>query len=118
MKIAVATDGSQVSGHFGHCGGFTIAEVENGKVMNSKVVPNPGHRPGFLPEFLSDLGVSCVIAGGMGSGALDLFAAKGIHAVVGASGNVDEVIKRYVAGSLEVGQSACNHGEEHDCNHC
>ena len=55
MKIAVASDEKYVSGHFGHCEGFTIYEVEEGKSLEKSFTPNPGHRPGFLPVFLRDL---------------------------------------------------------------
>ena len=33
MKIAVASEGKNVSGHFGHCEGFTIYDVEEGKCI-------------------------------------------------------------------------------------
>ena len=33
MKVAVASEGQSVSGHFGHCESFTIYEVEAGKVQ-------------------------------------------------------------------------------------
>ncbi len=48
MKIAIAADGNRVSGHFGHCEGFMIYEIENGEILNHKFEPNPGHRPGFF----------------------------------------------------------------------
>jgi predicted Fe-Mo cluster-binding NifX family protein len=65
MKIAVATDGSTVSPHFGHCSEFTIVTVENGKAVDSAILPNPEHQPDFLPQYLSEHGVSCIIAGRM-----------------------------------------------------
>ena len=51
MKIAVANEGKLVSGHFGHCEGFTIYDVNDNKILDKKFVPNPGHKPGFLPVF-------------------------------------------------------------------
>ncbi len=51
MKIAIASYGKYVSGHFGHCEGFTIYEVEEGKSLNKNFTPNPGHRPGYLQYF-------------------------------------------------------------------
>lgn len=111
MKIAVATDGAVVSPHFGHCSEFTVVTVEDGKIVGSTALPNPEHQPGFLPQYLFEHGVSCIIAGGMGPRAEELFAAKGIQTVIGASGNVDDVIKSYLSGSLEVGESACDHVE-------
>ena len=119
MKIALATDGAVISPHFGHCSEFTVVTVENGKAVDTTIVPNPEHQPGFLPEYLSQLGVSCIIAGGMGPRAQELFAAKGVQTIVGASGHVTEVLQGYLAGSLEVGESACDHvdgAEGHEGN--
>ena len=92
MKIALATDGSVISPHFGHCSEFTVVTVENGKAVGTERVANPEHQPGFLPEYLSKMGVSCIIAGGMGPRAQELFAAKGIQTVAGASGSVTEAL--------------------------
>jgi len=124
MKIALATDGAVISPHFGHCSEFTVVTVENGRTLGTERVANPEHQPGFLPEYLSGLGVSCIIAGGMGPRAQELFAAKGIQTVVGASGSVTKVLGDYLAGSLEVGESSCDHpdsAEAHQghgsCNH-
>ncbi len=109
MKIAVATNGKEVSLHFGHCESFTIAEIEGGKVLNKKEVPNPGHQPGFLPKFLAQQGVNCIIAGGMGQSAKMLFAQDGIEVITGACGLVDDVINGYVEGSLVLGENICDH---------
>lgn len=113
MKIAVATDGPMVAAHFGRCPEYTILTVDDGKVTNKVVIPNPGHEPGFLPEYLSKLGVSCIIAGGMGPRAQGLFAEKNIRTVTGVSGPVSEVVDSYLAGSLEAGESLCEHREHH-----
>ncbi len=66
MKIAIATDGNEVSGHFGHCEGFTMYEISEDEVLGNEFVPNPGHRPGFLPVFLKEKGTDIIISGGMG----------------------------------------------------
>ena len=58
MKIAAACEGKQIFGHFGHCENFRIFDAENGKITAEKSVPNPGHKPGFLPNFLADQGVN------------------------------------------------------------
>ncbi len=118
MKIAVATDGPMVAAHFGRCPEYTIVTARDGKVLDKIVVPNPGHEPGFLPDYLSKLGVSCIIAGGMGPRAQGLFAEKSIQTVTGVSGPVSEAINSYLAGSLEAGESLCEHGQEHHgCDH-
>ena len=64
MKIVVAQTGKSVAQHFGHCENFVFFDTENGKIVNEQVVPNPGHKPGFLPNFLADRGAKVIIAGG------------------------------------------------------
>jgi len=124
MKIAISTDKEEVSAHFGRCPEFTIIEIEDGKLKGKKVIPNPGHHPGFLPQFLHDQGVTCIIAGGMGYRAQGLFAEKGIETIVGISGTVDEVVKKILSGTLEGGESLCKPGsgkgygvEKTECEH-
>ena len=79
MKIAVASTGAMTTEHFGHCENFNIFDAENGVITGHESIPNPGHKPGFLPNYLGDLGVNVVISGGMGQGAIDIFNARGIE---------------------------------------
>ncbi len=118
MKIAVASDREIVTGHFGHCEHFRIFNAENGKVISTEVVPNPGHRPGFLPNFLNDMGVNVIISGGMGGGAVDIFNEKGIEVIVGVSGTANEVAALYLQGSLQSTGSVCHeHHHADECGH-
>lgn len=114
MKIAVASEGKTVTEHFGHCEGFTIFEAQGNQLLNQQFVPNPGHRPGFLPVFLYEKGVKVVISGGMGGGAVDIFNQKGIEVILGASGNVKTAVENYLQGKLKSTGSIChNHSHEH-----
>ncbi|MFL0198845.1 NifB/NifX family molybdenum-iron cluster-binding protein [Clostridium sp. WILCCON 0269] len=117
MKIAVASEGKNVSGHFGHCEGFTIYQVENEKVKNEEFVPNPGHRPGYLPVFLKELGVNVIISGGMGAAAQELFSQSGIEVVVGAEGLCSSAVDKFIKGELKSTGSVCSeHAHEGHCN--
>lgn len=117
MKIAIASEGKNVSGHFGHCEGFTIYESQDSKVLNKSFTENPGHRPGFLPVFLKDLGVNIIIAGGMGATAQELFNENKIEVVVGASGSCDDVIEKYLCDELKSTGSVCReHQHEGHCH--
>lgn len=109
MKIAVACDNGAVSAHFGHCHEYKVYEVEEGKITGSFSLPNPGHQPGVLPGFLASHGVNCVIAGGMGPRAVELFEENKIKVVLGAVGDVDQVVTKYLDGTLDLGKSACEH---------
>ena len=111
MKVAVSTDSGMVSEHFGRCPQFTIAEIKDGKVLSKEVIENPGHRTGFLPKFLNEKGVSCVIAGGAGFRAQQFFGKFGIELVLGASGPVKKVLEEFAQGKLEAGESSCSPGK-------
>ena len=119
MKIAVASEGETITEHFGHCQNFNLYEVEGGKIVKSESVPNPGHKPGFLPNFLHDLGVKVIISGGIGGGAVDIFSEKGIEVVAGAQGDSRAAVEAYLAGSLASTGSICHdHSYEDDgCAH-
>lgn len=109
MRIAVATEGGRVAAHFGRCPEYTLLDVRDGTIERRAVITNPGHQPGLLPVYLAGLGVTCILAGGMGPRARDLFAREGIRAVAGVSGGVDEAVHGYLDGTLQPGESQCEH---------
>ncbi len=117
MKIAVASEGKTVTEHFGHCENFNIYEVEDNKIIKSESVPNPGHKPGFLPNFLNDIGVNVIISGGMGGGAVDIFNEKDIEVIVGAKGDARDNVQLYLEGKLESTGSVCHqHQHKDECH--
>ena len=116
MKIAVACMGTQVAGHFGHCENFRLFDVENNNIITEESIMNPGHRPGFLPNFLGDKGVNVIIAGGMGGGAVEIFNERGITVIVGAEGAARAAVEAYLAGNLHSTGSVCQeHEHSHEC---
>jgi predicted Fe-Mo cluster-binding NifX family protein len=114
MKIAVACEEENVTEHFGHCSSFLIVEVSDGTIMHEESVPNPGHKPGFLPNFLADKGVNVIISGGMGGGAVDIFNERNVEVVVGASGNARTAVESYLKGELKSTGSICHEHQHHD----
>lgn len=114
MKIAVASEKEMVTEHFGHCVNFNIYEVENDQIVKSDSIPNPGHRPGFLPNFLNDMGVNVIISGGMGGGAVDIFNEKGIEVILGARGDARTAAEQYLQGKLQSTGSICHEHQHHD----
>lgn len=112
MKIVVAGMGNMVSEHFGHCENFILFDVENGMIVKEESIESPGHRPGFLPNFLADQGAEVVIAGGMGGGAVDIFNERGVEVIVGASGDARMAVEKYLKGELISTGSIC-HKHEH-----
>ena len=114
IKIAVASENEMVTEHFGHCVNFNIFETQNDQIVKSEYIANPGHKPGFLPNFLNELGVNVVISGGMGSGAIEIFNEKGIEVVVGASGEAKAVAAAYLQGVLKSTGSVCHEHQHQD----
>jgi len=124
MRIAISTDSDDVSSHFGRCPSFTILDIEDGKVVKQFKLENPGHQSGFIPQFLHEKGVECVVSGGMGSRAASFFEEHGIRAIVGISGKIDDVIEQIKKGTLQSKESFCDHGGENgyglgksECDH-
>ncbi|OPY66247.1 MAG: Flagellum site-determining protein YlxH [Syntrophorhabdus sp. PtaU1.Bin002] len=110
-KIAVPTTDGKLCTHFGHCEAFAIFETsDSGAILSETYVDPPPHEPGLLPEWLSSQGVSCVLAGGMGSRAKELFTEKGVHVVTGTQGeNPRNIVEDYLKGALETGANTCDH---------
>lgn len=123
MRIAIATEGNEVSPHFGNCSGYTLVDIENNKIVNQKLIDCPPHEPGFLPVYLAENEANVVVAGGMGNKAKMLFAQKGIQVMTGVSGIVDDVVKQFIEGTLKSIDVECAHDradhddEGHHCGH-
>lgn len=124
MKVAISTDGAYVSAHFGRCPSFTIAEISDGKIVLKENIDNPGHEPGYLPQFLRQRGAEYIVAGGMGQRAQMLFDESGIKTVMGVAGTVEDVLDQICRGTLAGGESLCKPGagkgyglDKSDCDH-
>jgi predicted Fe-Mo cluster-binding NifX family protein len=116
MKVAIAKEGDDVSGHFGHCTEYAVFNVENNKITKKEILESPGHEPGKLPVFLATHKVTHVIAGGMGPRAVDLFCANNIEVFLGVRGPIETVINDFIAGNIAQGESSCTHGPDHECS--
>ena len=125
MKVAISTDVNVVSAHFGRCPSFTVVEIDDkGNIVGQESIANPGHHPGFLPQFFAEKGVHCVIAGGAGQRAQALFAEKNIQLILGVTGQIDETIDKLIQGELKGGESLCTPGagkgyglDKTECDH-
>jgi predicted Fe-Mo cluster-binding NifX family protein len=110
MRVAISTDGNNVAAHFGRCPSYTIVDIEDNKVVNTKIVENPGHMPGAIPQLMNEMDVNVMIAGGMGPRAINFFNEYEIQTVVGIQGKIDDVIEAMLAGKLEGAESLCDPG--------
>lgn len=118
MKVAVTYENEQVFQHFGHTSEFKIYDIEEGKVVSSKVVSTGGKGHGSLAGFLKEAGVDTVICGGIGGGAKAALAELDIKLLPGVTGNADEQIAHLLKGDLIYDPTiqCAHHGDGHKCH--
>lgn len=117
MKIAVPTREGVVDNHFGHCDHYTIFTINDGEIKMKEILPSPqgcGCKSGVV-FVLRQKGVQVMLAGNMGEGAKNVLQSQDIKVIRGCSGDIDELVKNYIAGNIVDNGEICNH---HDCgNH-
>ena len=115
MKIAVTHENGQIFQHFGHTAEFKVYEVEDGKIVSSKVMDTNGQGHGALAGLLDTIGAEVLICGGIGGGAQMALAEAGIQLYGGVSGSCDDAVNALLEGTLGFNPNVkCNH---HDHEH-
>ena len=114
MKIALPTDGNVVDGHFGHCQSFTIFTVDDhNKIVSQETLTPPpgcGCKSSIIPQ-LAESGVSVMLAGNMGAGAVQVLSNNGMKVVRGCTGDVREVTEAWLEGQIDDSETTCDsHG--------
>jgi len=112
MRIAIPVANGQLCPHFGHCEQFALYDVdpETKVVRKTEFHKPPLHEPGVLPRWLSEMGATTIIAGGMGVRAQQLFAQHNVQVVIGANaGDPQTVVEAFLAGTLSTGDNLCDH---------
>jgi ATP-binding protein involved in chromosome partitioning len=83
LKFALPVDDGKLAAKFGQSKNFALFTVKDGAVVDQESIPTPPHEPGGIPEWLDDLGVTHVIAAGLGEKAQGLLTHKGIQVITG-----------------------------------
>jgi predicted Fe-Mo cluster-binding NifX family protein len=119
MKIALPSNGNMVDAHFGHCEYFTVFTVSDDRKITAEeqVTPPPGCGcKSDIVHTLAEMGVSLMLAGNMGQGAVNKLEGQGIRVLRGCAGNVRTVTESWLAGSLvDSGISCAEHAHDHIC---
>jgi predicted Fe-Mo cluster-binding NifX family protein len=100
VKIAIATDRDFVAAQFGCCPICTVADVIDGHILSTFVIPNPGCNHEFWADLFVRNAVTHVIAGAMGSTAEATFRGRGLHVYLGVRGDVADAVARLAHGEL------------------
>jgi predicted Fe-Mo cluster-binding NifX family protein len=120
MKIAVpVTKENQIDSHFGHCesyGVYTISDKkEIAEIKSVGSLQGCGCKSDIASVLAAD-GVTMMLAGGIGGGAINVLNYSGIEVIRGCSGDATEVVKQYLAGLVEDSGSSCHQHESHHQN--
>jgi predicted Fe-Mo cluster-binding NifX family protein len=124
MKIAIPTRGNMVDDHFGHCEQYTVYTLsDENKVLKSETLPSPAGCgcKSDIAAILRQSGVTVMLAGNMGMGALNILNMNGIDVYRGCSGNVDELVGLFLDGRIYDSGEGCHqhagNAQGHDCPH-
>jgi predicted Fe-Mo cluster-binding NifX family protein len=107
MKVAVTATGSTldsvVDPRFGRCPVFMLVETDD---MSCEAMANESGALGGgagiqSAQLMARKGVRTVLTGNCGPNAHQTLSAAGIGVVVGCSGTVGDVVRRFVAGELQ-----------------
>lgn len=110
MKIAIPTAEGRLFPHFGKAPQVAVYDIEQNAVAKKEILTSPEHAHGAMPRFLQGLGVTDVICGGLGAGAVNMLNEMGIGIHGGAPAeDVDKVVDKYLSGTLVCGDSTCHH---------
>lgn len=101
MRIAVASEGLDVSSHFGCCTNFNYYKVENNELVDSRNLPSQGHLCGSQANFLRQIEVKVLICGTISDKDTDSMNNAGITVVSGASGRALEAAYAYLQQSSQ-----------------
>lgn len=118
MKIALPSQNDIIDSHFGHCEYFTVFTVSGTEIISQETVPSPSGCgcKSNIASILAEMGVTIMLAGNMGDGAVNVLNNSGIDVVRGCTGNVREVALTWLAGNLTDSGDSC-HEHEHGCQH-
>lgn len=128
MKIAVpVARNNQIDDHFGHCEFYSIFTISAAKeITDVNTIPSVegcGCKSNIAGT-LADNGVTVMLAGGIGGGAINVLNNAGIEVVRGCSGMAAETVKLFITGNInDSGESCAAHeahhaeGGTHHCNH-
>jgi predicted Fe-Mo cluster-binding NifX family protein len=100
VRVAIATDQDFVAAQFGCCPMCTIADVIDGNIARTFIIPNPGCNHEFWADLFFRNRVTHVLAGTMGTTAEAALRGRGIKVILGVHGDVGDAVSHLFRGDL------------------
>lgn len=101
MRIAVASEGLDVSCHFSCCTNFNYYKVENGALVDSRNLPSQGHLCGSQANFLRQIEVKVLLCGEISKKDAESMHNAGITVVSGMKGKATKAAMDYLDGTFK-----------------
>jgi len=117
MKVcAPVTSDNKIDDHFGHCEFYSVFTIsEKGEITETETIESLqgcGCKSN-IASVLAENGVSVMLAGGIGGGAINVLNNSGIDVIRGCSGNVEDVVKQFIVGNINDSGETC---AQHECH--
>ena len=124
MTIAIAEQGGNVNEHFGHTEQYVVYTISTeNRIVKTEYLKSDGgcgcHSG--VAEKLASMGVTVMLAGNIGAGAIQHLYMNGIDVIRGCSGNTTDVVQAFLNGQISDNNQVCHHPDgcdhEHDHHH-
>jgi predicted Fe-Mo cluster-binding NifX family protein len=110
MKIAIPYQNGFVNDHFGHSENYAVFTINpENQIVNRSLIKSEegcGCKSG-IGQLLAREGVTIMLAGNIGAGAIHHLYTEGIEVVRGCSGPADEVVMGFLEGKVSDGGKTC-----------
>ncbi|MEI7663149.1 MAG: NifB/NifX family molybdenum-iron cluster-binding protein [Bacteroidota bacterium] len=110
MNIALPVQNGLVNGHFGHSEAFVVYTISTDqKIVSVSQLPSLegcGCKSG-IAEVLAEHGVSVMLAGNIGGGAINHLKECGIEVIRGFQGDAETAVLSYLAGTATDNEQTC-----------
>jgi predicted Fe-Mo cluster-binding NifX family protein len=117
MKIALPVHNGSINEHFGHSENFTVYTISPEKNIESvtPVVSDGCGCHSGIAQILAEQGVSFMLAGNIGAGAINHLNEFGIEVVRGCYGQADKVVAEFLKRTIIDNEQTCT-AHERDCH--
>ena len=120
MKIAIPFHNGNVNEHFGHSESYAIFTINPEKQIVDRTVikgeEGCGCKSG-IGQLLARQGVTIMLTGNIGAGAIHHLYTDGIEVIRGCSGPAEEVVVNYLKGAVTDGGQTCEQHAGCDSHH-
>jgi len=116
MKFAIVFQKDQISQHYGLSDGFKMYDLDdNNQIISSKTILNSGIKGCEMAQLFAAYEISTVIVREIGENAKKNLEEQDIHVIMGASGNLSEIIDDFCHKSLKLNNTTPHRNDHHHC---